>query len=51
LRWEYFWDDFDAQDYVDQTFILGYRLGFREIGMSYSGRTRRVGLEILGARF
>jgi hypothetical protein len=51
IRWDYFWDDFDDAAYVDQTFVLGYRLGFREVGLSYSGRRKRLGLEILGTRF
>ncbi|MCG9894371.1 MAG: hypothetical protein MH204_02700, partial [Fimbriimonadaceae bacterium] len=34
--------------YFDQTLILGYRLGFREVGLSWSQQTGRIGLEILG---
>lgn len=47
----YLLDRYLGDTFVEQTFILGYRLGFREIGLSYSTRTKRLGLELLGTRF
>lgn len=44
-------DQYIGDSYFDQTFVLAYRLGFREIGISYSHRRKRLGLEILGTTF
>ena len=44
-------DKFGPETFADQSFILSYRLGYREIGLSYSQRTKRLGLELLGTRF
>ncbi|MBX3095535.1 MAG: hypothetical protein KF812_01610 [Fimbriimonadaceae bacterium] len=48
LNYSYYFDQFAGSSYKDDSFILSYRLGFREIGLSYSGRTRRIGFELLG---
>ncbi|MCU0316352.1 MAG: hypothetical protein MUC92_07150, partial [Fimbriimonadaceae bacterium] len=40
-----------TDSYSDQSFIISYKLGFREIGLSYSQRTRRLGIELLGTSF
>jgi hypothetical protein len=37
--------------FFDQTFIVAYRIGFREVGISYSHRRGRLGIEILGTTF
>lgn len=47
----WFQDRFIGQSYEDQSLVLSYQLGFREVGLSYSWRTRRLGLELLGTRF
>ena len=47
----YLLDRFVGETFIEQTLVLGYRLGFREIGLSYSTRTKRLGLELLGTRF
>lgn len=47
----YLLDRYLGETFVEQTFILGYRLGFREVGLSYSTRTKRLGFELLGTRF
>jgi len=47
----YLLDRFIGDTFVEQSVVLGYRLGFREIGLSYSTRTKRLGLELLGTRF
>lgn len=49
--YSYYHDTYLGDAFSDQTFILGYRLGFREIGISYSARRNRLGLELLGTRF
>ncbi len=47
----YLLDRYAGDTFLEQTFVLGYRLGFREIGLSISTRTKRLGLELLGTRF
>lgn len=49
--YNYFMDRYLEDSFTDQTFVLGYRIGFREIGLSYSPRTKRIGIELLGTRF
>ena len=49
--YNFYLDRYLEDSFMDQTFVLGYRLGFREIGISYSMRTKRIGLELLGTRF
>ncbi|MFM9872350.1 MAG: Ig-like domain-containing protein [Fimbriimonadaceae bacterium] len=44
----YYFDKFGSESFLDQSYILSYRLGYREIGLSYSHRTKRLGIEILG---
>lgn len=51
IGYSYYYDRFDSDSFLDQSFVLGYKLGFREIGISYSQRTRRIGFEILGTSF
>lgn len=36
---------------LDYTLMFSYRLGLRELGLLWSNRTKRLGLEVLGARF
>jgi hypothetical protein len=51
MYYNYNFDRFLDGSFSDQSFILSYRMGFREIGLSYSQRTRRIGIEILGTSF
>lgn len=51
VSYGYSLDRYDGGSFLDQSIVLGYRLGFREIGVSYSARTKRFGLELLGTRF
>jgi hypothetical protein len=51
MDYQYYFDQYDAESYLDHTLILAYRVGYREVGLSYSHRTKRIGLEIFGARF
>lgn len=41
-------ENFRSSKFTESTFILGYTLGIREVGLSYSTRTKRIGIEILG---
>lgn len=47
----YTYDRYLTQSYQDYNFVLGYRLGWRDIGLVYSGRTNSLGIQILGASF
>lgn len=51
INYGYYLDQYIGDTYLDQTVILAYRIGFREIGLSYSARRNRLGLEILGTTF
>lgn len=44
-------DRFRGETVEDQTLLLGYRMGLREIAVTYSMRTGRFGLELLNAPF
>jgi hypothetical protein len=48
VSYGYFFDQFGSDSFLDQSYIVSYRLGFRELGLSYSHRTKRLGIEILG---
>ena len=47
--YSYTYDRYLSQNYLEQVFVLGYRLGFRELGLSFNTRTKRIGILILGA--
>ncbi len=49
LHYSYIWDQFEGVSFLNQTVILGYKLGLREVGLSYSQQTKRLGIEILGS--
>ncbi len=51
LYYNYTLDRYFDGSFMDQNIILGYRLGVREIGLSYSQRTKRIGIEVLGVGF
>jgi len=51
LYYNYTLDRYFDGSFMDQNVILGYRLGVREIGLSYSQRTKRIGIEVLGVGF
>lgn len=48
VSYGYYYDQFGLDSFLDQSYILSYRLGYRELGLSYSHRTKRFGIEILG---
>lgn len=51
LGYAYSLDRYEQDSFIDYSFVVGYRIGFREVGLSWSHRTRRIGIEFLGARF
>lgn len=51
LSYSYTMDRYIGNTYVDYTAALGYRIGIREVGLTFSGRTKRFGFQILGAGF
>ena len=51
LNYGYYLDQYFGDSFLDQTVVLGYRIGYREIGISYSQRKNRIGIEILGTTF
>lgn len=51
LSYSYTLDRFLGNSYVDYTAAIGYRIGFREIGLTFSGRTHRFGFQVLGTSF
>lgn len=50
LGYTYTWDRYLDSKFLDYGFVVGYRLGWREIGLTWSRRTNRIGFQILGAR-
>jgi hypothetical protein len=51
LHGYYAFDRYRGTLFQDYSIIVGYRLGLREIGLSWSARTKRIGIEILGTVF
>lgn len=42
---------FSGSAIADSSVVLGYQIGYREVGLSWSTRTKRLGIELMGARF
>lgn len=42
------YDRFGSNEYTDVSVVVAYTLGLREIGLSWSQRRNRIGIEILG---
>lgn len=51
LGWDYAYNRYDANVFSEMSLLLGYRIGFREVGLSWSSRTKRIGFELFGASF
>ncbi len=51
LSYGFYRDRYQGEVFGEQTIVLGYLVGFREVGLSYSTRTKRIGIELLGTRF
>jgi len=48
LSYSYNLDRYLGSTYVDSLAALGFRIGAREIGLTFSGRTRHFGIQLLG---
>lgn len=44
-------DQFLSSKYTDFSFTLIHTFGFRDFGLTYSGRTKRFGIQVLGTSF
>ncbi|HVL40043.1 MAG TPA: hypothetical protein VM328_11690 [Fimbriimonadaceae bacterium] len=44
-------DHYIGYRYLEYNFTLGYTIGFREFGLTWSSRTKRFGIQVLGASF
>lgn len=51
FRHSFLLDQFAGQSFGEQNFLISYRIGFQEVGISYSTRTNRFGIEIIGTTF
>ena len=49
LGYSYTLDKVLGETYMDASYIIGYRVGWREVGLVYSRQTGRIGFQILGA--
>lgn len=49
LSYGYTYDRFLQDSFFDSFFVLGYRIGYREFGLTYSQRTKRFGFQVLGS--
>lgn len=51
LQYRYTFDRFFSDSYLDYSAMLTYRLGVRDIGLTWSRSTNRFGIQVLGASF
>lgn len=51
LSYAYTFDRYLSDSFLDYNFVLGYKIGYREFGLTWSNRTNRFGLQVLGAGF
>ncbi|MCL6623045.1 MAG: Ig-like domain-containing protein [Fimbriimonadales bacterium] len=51
LGTQFSYDRFSGTLYRDETFVLGYTLGFRELRLTYSRSTHKFGFELVNAPF
>jgi hypothetical protein len=49
--YSYTYERYLGQGFTDYYMFLGYTLGYREFGITWSNRTRRIGFEILGVGY
>lgn len=47
----YTFDKYLSDTYLDYNMTIAYRLGIREIGVTWSHRTKRFGIQVFGASF
>ncbi len=48
LSYSYTLDRYFGNTYLDYTAAIGYKIGWRELGLTFSGRTKRFGIQLLG---
>ncbi len=51
LSYAYTFDRLLGESFFDYNFILGYRIGYREFGLTWSSRNHRIGFQVLGTTF
>jgi hypothetical protein len=51
LSYAYTYDRFLTDSFLDYNLILGYRIGYREVGLTWSYRTKRLGFQVLGTTY
>lgn len=51
LSCNFTYDRYLSQSFQDYNFVIGYRMGWRDIGLVFSGRTNSIGIQVLGASF
>jgi len=51
ISYAYTYDRYLSEGFLDYNFILGYRIGYREVGLTWSFRTKRFGFQVLGTTF
>ena len=51
VSYAYTFDKYFGESFFDYNFILGYRIGYREFGLTWSHRTKRIGIQVLGTTF
>lgn len=51
LGYSYTYERYFGQGFTDYNFFLGYTIGFKEFGLTWSNRTKRIGFEVLGAGY
>ncbi|RYG39390.1 hypothetical protein EON81_01265 [bacterium] len=49
LGYTYTWDKILDRNYLDYGYFLNYRIGWREVGLTWSKQTGRIGFQIMGA--
>jgi hypothetical protein len=49
LMGSYTFDKYLTDSYLDYNATIAYRLGIRELGLTWSARTKRFGIQVFGA--
>lgn len=48
---QYTLERFAGTQFLDYNFVIGYRMGWKEIGLTWSYRTKRLGVQVLNVSF
>lgn len=48
LAYSYTFERYLGESFLDYNFVLGYTIGYREFGLTWSLRTKRFGIQVLG---